>query len=151
MLRIYSYDENALMIKFKSGGVFLIDFYKMCPIYHKTFGSPFQLYPYPLLILHANVKEEIDQVTYLKKLLDPIRDQYDYIFIDVPPTISDFSDNAMMAADYVLIILQTQELSLEGTETYIKYLQFMADNYDDDIQVVGVLPVRKKCSVRITL
>ncbi|MER2108613.1 MAG: AAA family ATPase [Solibacillus sp.] len=77
----------------------------------------------------------------MKKLLDPIRDQYDYIFIDVPPTISGFSDNAMMAADYVLIILQAQELSLEGAETYIKYLQFMADNYDADTQVVGVLPV----------
>ena len=52
--------------------------------------------------LYSNVTEEIEQVSYFKKLLDPIRDDYDYIFIDVPPTISDFSDNAMMAADYVL-------------------------------------------------
>ena len=101
--------------------------------------------------LYANIKEEIDQVSYLKKLLDPIRDDYDYIFIDVPPTISDFSDNAMMAADYVLIILQAQELSLEGAETYIKYLQFMADNYDADIQVAGVLPVLLRPGGRVDI
>jgi chromosome partitioning protein len=101
--------------------------------------------------LYTNVKEEIDQVSYLKKLLDPIRDEYDYIFIDVPPTISDFSDNAMMAADYVLIILQAQELSLEGAETYVKYLQFMADNYDADIQVAGVLPVLLRPGGRVDM
>lgn len=55
--------------------------------------------------LYTTVKEEINQVSYLKKLLDPIREDYDYIFIDVPPTISDFWDNMMMAADYVLIIV----------------------------------------------
>ncbi|MCP1146637.1 AAA family ATPase [Lysinibacillus endophyticus] len=101
--------------------------------------------------LYSHFTEEIDQVTYLKKLLDPIRDDYDYIFIDVPPTISDFSDNAMMAADYVLIILQAQELSLEGAETYVKYLQFMADNYDADIQVVGVLPVLLRPGGRVDM
>lgn len=101
--------------------------------------------------LYSNVKDELEQVSYLKKLLDPIRDDYDYIFIDVPPTISDFSDNAMMAADYVLIILQAQELSLEGAETYVKYLQFMADNYDADIQVVGVLPVLLRPGGRVDI
>ena len=84
-------------------------------------------------------------------MLDPIRNDYDYIFIDVPPTISDFSDNAMMAADYVLIILQAQELSLEGAETYVKYLQFMADNYDADIQVAGVLPVLLRPGGRVDM
>lgn len=91
--------------------------------------------------LYGRFKEDLDQVSYLNKLLEPLKDKYDYIFIDVPPTISDYSDNAMMAADYVLIILQAQELSLEGAETYISYLQFMIDEYDAYIQVAGVLPV----------
>ena len=56
-----------------------------------------------------------------------------------------------MAADYVLIILQAQELSLEGAETYIKYLQFMADNYDADIQVAGVLPVLLRPGGRVDM
>lgn len=101
--------------------------------------------------LYSKFENEIDQVSYLNQLLDPIRSDYDYIFIDVPPTISDFSDNAMMAADYVLIILQAQELSLEGAETYIKYLQFMVDNYDADIQVAGVLPVLLRPGGRVDM
>ena len=99
--------------------------------------------------LYSKFKKDIDQITYLKKLLEPIKNKYDYIFIDVPPTISDYSDNAMMAADYVLIILQAQELSLEGAETYVSYLQFMADEYDADIQVVGVLPVLLRAGGRV--
>ena len=58
--------------------------------------------------------DEDQQMLYLKTLLEPLKDQYDSIYLDVPPTISDFSDNAMMAADYCIIVLQTQELSLDG-------------------------------------
>lgn len=99
--------------------------------------------------LYSEFKEDIDQISYMKKLLDPLKKDYDYIFIDVPPTISDYSDNAMMAADYVLIILQAQELSLEGAETYVSYLQFMTDEYDADIQVLGVLPVLLRAGGRV--
>lgn len=99
--------------------------------------------------LYQNFQNDIEQITYLKQLLEPLKANYDYIFIDVPPTISDYSDNAMMASDYVLIILQAQELSLEGAETYVSYLQFMADEYDADIQVLGVLPVLLRAGGRV--
>lgn len=99
--------------------------------------------------LYKNYKDDLEQITLLKKLLEPLKDDYDYIFIDVPPTISDYSDNAMMASDYVLIILQAQELSLEGAETYVAYMQFMADEYDADIQVLGVLPVLLRAGGRV--
>lgn len=99
--------------------------------------------------LYSKFEDELEQISYLKKLIEPLKDNYDYIIIDVPPTISDFSDNAMIAADYVLIILQAQELSLEGSETYVSYLQFMADNYDADIQVAGVLPVLLRPGSRV--
>lgn len=101
--------------------------------------------------LYSKFNHEYEQVNYLNTLLEPLKSDYDYIFIDVPPTISDFSDNAMMAADYVLIILQAQELSLEGAETYIKYLQFMVDTYEADIQVAGVLPVLLRPGGRVDM
>lgn len=99
--------------------------------------------------LYKNYKDDLEQITLLRTLLEPLKADYDYIFIDVPPTISDYSDNAMMASDYVLIILQAQELSLEGAETYVAYLQFMADTYDADIQVLGVLPVLLRAGGRV--
>lgn len=99
--------------------------------------------------LYQNFQSDLEQITLLKTLLEPLKANYDYIFIDVPPTISDYSDNAMMASDYVLIILQAQELSLEGAETYLSYLQFMADEYEADIQVLGVLPVLLRAGGRV--
>lgn len=99
--------------------------------------------------LYQNFKTDLEQITLLKRLLDPLKENYDYIFIDVPPTISDYSDNAMMASDYVLIILQAQELSLEGAETYVSYLQFMHDEYEAEIQVLGVLPVLLRAGGRV--
>ncbi|MBL1227050.1 ParA family protein [Enterococcus sp. BWR-S5] len=83
---------------------------------------------------------EFDQINYLNTLLEPLRDKYDAIYIDVPPTISDYSDNAMLAADYCIIVLQTQELSLDGAQTYIAYMQFLADTYDNELQVLGIIP-----------
>lgn len=80
------------------------------------------------------------QINYLNKLIEPLKSQYDSIYIDVPPTISDYSDNAMLAADYCIIVLQTQELSLDGAQTYIAYMQYLADSYNNELQVLGIIP-----------
>lgn len=83
---------------------------------------------------------EDKQINYLNKLIEPLKSQYDSIYIDVPPTISDYSDNAMLAADYCIIVLQTQELSLDGAQTYIAYMQYLADSYNNELQVLGIIP-----------
>lgn len=92
---------------------------------------------------------EFDQINYLNKLLEPLREEYDAIYIDVPPTISDYSDSAMLAADYCIIVLQTQELSLDGAQTYIAYMQYLADTYDNDLQVLGIIPCMLKTGGRV--
>lgn len=92
------------------------------------------------ILMNRFPNDEIKQITYLKELLKPLKEVYDAIYIDVPPTISDYSDNAMLAADYCIIVLQTQELSLDGAQTYIAYMQYLADTYDNDLQVLGIIP-----------
>ena len=89
----------------------------------------------PKMLFNMFPDDEVAQITYLKKLVAPLKEKYDRIYIDVPPTISDYSDNAMLAADYCIIVLQTQELSLDGAQTYIAYMQFLAENYEADLQV----------------
>ncbi len=51
---------------------------------------------------------------YLKKLIGPIRDDFDFIFIDCPPSLSLLTLNAMAAADSVLIPIQCEYYALEG-------------------------------------
>lgn len=94
----------------------------------------------PKMLMGLFPDDDKKQVNYLKELIEPIKDEYDAIYLDVPPTISDFSDNAMAASDYCIIILQTQELSLDGAKTYISYMQYLIDNYDIGIDVLGILP-----------
>lgn len=89
--------------------------------------------------LYKNYKTEKEQTNVLKNALEPLKDQYDYIFLDVPPTISDFSDNAMVASDYSLIAFQTQEESLVGVQKYIAYQNFLAEKNNMNLQVAGII------------
>lgn len=103
----------------------------------------------PKILLQRFPEDEIAQITYLRTLLEPLKEKYDRIYIDVPPTISDYSDSAMMAADYCIIVLQTQELSLDGAQTYIAYMQFLAEKYNATLQVVGIIPMMLRQGGRV--
>lgn len=83
----------------------------------------------------------LKKINHFKALLDPLKDKYDYIFIDVPPTKSYITDSAVLASNYVLIVLQTQELSLDGAIEYLNDLQKLANDYEGNFEIVGVLPV----------
>ena len=91
----------------------------------------------------SKVKEQ--RISYFAKQLAKVRDDYDFIVIDVPPTLSVFTDSAIYATDYVIIVLQTQQRSLDGAETFFEYLQQMYNDYEAvDFDILGVLAVLLK-------
>lgn len=91
---------------------------------------------------HENYKKlQIAKMNYLSNLLSPLKDNYDYIIIDVPPTKGIITDSAVSASDYILLILQTQELSLNGAVLYVNDLKLLITEYDVDIEICGILPV----------
>ncbi|HIS17429.1 MAG TPA: AAA family ATPase [Candidatus Coprovivens excrementavium] len=91
----------------------------------------------------ATVKEQ--RISYFAKQLEQVKDEYDVVVIDVPPTLSVFTDSAIYATDEVVIVLQTQQRSLDGAETFFEYLQQMYNSYNDvDFDILGVLPVLLK-------
>lgn len=95
--------------------------------------------------LEKNFKTEIEKVSFFRKFMEPVRDKYDFIFIDVPPTLSLLNDSAFFACDDIIVVLQTQERSLQGAEVFIGYLQdTLIDEFDADLDVIGVLPVLSK-------
>lgn len=81
------------------------------------------------------------KISYLSTLIEGFKKEYDYIFIDVPPTKSYITDSAVLASDYVLIVLQTQELSLNGAVLYLNDLRALSESYNADFEICGVLPV----------
>lgn len=88
----------------------------------------------------TNYKEK--RIAYFSKQLSKVKDDYDFVIIDVPPTLSIFTDSAVYASDKIIIVLQTQQDSLDGAVGFYKYLQRMYDRYTSiDYDVLGVLPV----------
>jgi len=100
--------------------------------------SDFAQYP---KLLEKKFPDEIDRVQFFSKLLEPLKGDYDFIFIDVPPTISIITDSALYASNFVVVVLQTQERSLQGAEGFTAYLQTLIDDYDADLDILGILPV----------
>ena len=110
--------------------------------------SDFALYP---RFLEKKFPDEVDRVQYFSKLIASIKQEFDFIFIDVPPTISIITDSALYASDFVVVVLQTQERSLQGAEVFTKYLQSLIDNYGADLDIVGILPVLLKNGAAVDL
>ncbi|PPA68682.1 ParA family protein [Jeotgalibacillus proteolyticus] len=103
--------------------------------------SDFALYP---KFLEKKFPNDIDRVQYFSSLIEPLKAEFDFIFIDVPPTISIITDSALYASDFVVVVLQTHERSLQGAEVFTTYLQSLIDEYEADMDILGILPVLLK-------
>lgn len=93
--------------------------------------------------LTENFNNINDKTFYLKKLIDEIKGDYDFIFIDIPPSTDLKVDNAMVACDYLVVVQETQQFSFEGSQRLIfDYVQTLVDDFGDQvpIQIAGILP-----------
>lgn len=99
---------------------------------------------YPLFLEKKFPNDIKKRSTYFSELIKNLDTEFDYILFDVPPTLSTFTDSAVLASDYVIIVLQTQERSFIGAEAFIKYLQELMGTYKTDFDILGILPVLQK-------
>lgn len=106
---------------------------------------------YPMFLEKKFPGDTTERVHYFSKLLEPLKKEYDYIFIDVPPTISIITDAALYASDFVVVVLQTQERSLQGAEVFTGYLQSLIDTYGANLDIIGILPVLLKNGAAVDL
>jgi chromosome partitioning protein len=89
-----------------------------------------------MLVELVNVPE---REYFLRKFLLPIRHYYDYMFIDLPPSMSLLTVNGLMASDEVLIPVQAEYYSLEGIGQLLETLGLIRQNLRHDIRVRGAL------------
>jgi len=75
----------------------------------------------------------------LKKILDPVRDKYDFIVIDCPPSLGLLTLNALVAADEVLIPIQAEYFAMEGVTELLRTLERVREGLNPDLAVRGVL------------
>lgn len=106
--------------------------------------SDFFLYPNFLEQKFPDSQNPTERIHYFSTLLEPLKKDFDFIFIDVPPTISIISDSALYASDFVLVVMQTHEWSLKGAEIFMDYLRSLITNYGANLELIGILPVLLK-------
>ena len=75
----------------------------------------------------------------LRKAVDLVRDDHDYIFIDCPPSLSLLTLNGLVAADAVLITLQCEYYALEGLGELLQSIILVRNSLNPDLAVQGVL------------
>lgn len=87
------------------------------------------------------IKVKKIQLDYYKSLIGGFKEKYDFIFIDTPPTASDFTYASAYTSDYILIAFQTQSDSLDGARNYLEgTLHHLYNDLDADFDVIGFLP-----------
>jgi len=76
----------------------------------------------------------------LSKALLQVRKDYDYIFIDTPPSLGLLTVNALTASDAVLVPVQCEYLSLRGLAQLVKTLELVRENLNPDVHIAGIIP-----------
>jgi chromosome partitioning protein len=77
--------------------------------------------------------------TKLRAALEPVRDKYDYIIVDCPPSLGLLTVNALTAADCALIPIQCEYYALEGLSQLLKVIELVNQNLNPSLEVSGVL------------
>ncbi len=75
----------------------------------------------------------------LKNLLHTLSDSFDYIIIDCPPSLSLLTLNAMTAADYILIPLQSEFYALEGLGQLLQTVKKIKENLNPGLRISGIV------------
>ena len=82
----------------------------------------------------------VDEKEYiLKKVTDKIRDNYDYIIMDCPPSLNMLTINALTAASSVLVPIQCEYYALEGLSQLIHTIDLVKDRLNKDLVMEGVV------------
>jgi chromosome partitioning protein len=76
----------------------------------------------------------------LDKALNAIRDDYDFICIDTPPSLGLLTINALTAADKVIVPVQCEYLSMRGLIQLQNTLSMIRENLNPDVDIAGILP-----------
>ena len=87
-----------------------------------------------VVLLEMQMKE-----SRLRSALAPIRENYDYILIDCPPSLSMLTLNALVAADGVIIPMQCEYFALEGLSDLVDNIKRIAELLNPNLKVEGLL------------
>lgn len=107
-----------------------------------------------LAVAEAHLLNEEDKESRLKNALDAIKHEFDYIFIDCPPSLSILTVNALVASDSVMIPMQCEYYALEGLKALLSTIEQITEHVNPDLHIEGLLRTmydpRNRLSVEVS-
>jgi len=99
------------------------------------------LVPSSISLVGAEVElvSMIARETRLKSALSEIKDEYEYIIIDCPPSLGLLTINSLTAADSIIVPIQCEYYALEGLGQLMNTVKLVQDNLNPTLQIEGVL------------
>ena len=92
-----------------------------------------------LSVLEQELVEVTDREYKIKNIINEIKQDYDYVFIDCPPSLGLLTLNALCAAENLIVPLQTEFYALEGLTQLMKTLESIKKNFNSDLKLQGIL------------
>jgi chromosome partitioning protein len=86
------------------------------------------------------LSSQIGRERALEKALAPVRDRYDFVLIDTPPSLGLLTINAFVASTGVIVPVQTEYLSLRGLVQLENTLSMVRENLNPKVEIVGIVP-----------
>ncbi len=83
--------------------------------------------------------QEISRETKLKRAISLVKDKYDYILIDCPPSLGLLTVNALTASDTVLIPMQCEYYAMEGLGQLLNTINLIKENLNPELTLEGIL------------
>ena len=112
---------------------------KSFPVYKNKEGLEIVPSCLDLSAIETELMNEPVRELILKSLLENIRDRYDYILIDCPPSLSLLSLNALTASDGIIIPVQAQYLAMRGMDKLVNIINKVKSRINPSLSIYGIL------------
>ena len=92
-----------------------------------------------LIETEINLGNAVSRETVLKRLLKPLKNKYDYVLIDCPPSLGIFTLNALTAADSVIVPVNPEYFATKGLELLTRTIRSVRSTLNPKLKIKGIL------------
>ncbi|MEM6767514.1 MAG: ParA family protein [Bacteroidota bacterium] len=98
----------------------------------------FHIIPSSIHLAGFEKNNEVGKEFILQESLQQIKDLYDFILIDCPPSLGSLTISALTASDYVIIALQPEYLAMQGMSEFIRILRTVKTRMNSELELLGI-------------